>query len=197
MKKQLVVGLEAGLILALTSGMAMAIPYTGADIELLGNETSARESDNNWRDLANGAIGNPYGDEWIEYTAYLTVGSWNVGLNVTNFEGYLGTDGWYPFFEIGINEDPNYSLNITASDTEVFFGFINVDIASAGDYTVRYTWLNDQNNTNIEPHRDANLEVTTAFFDQVAPNPVPEPATMLLFGTGLIGLAGCRLRKNR
>ncbi|MEN8141762.1 MAG: PEP-CTERM sorting domain-containing protein [Thermodesulfobacteriota bacterium] len=39
--------------------------------------------------------------------------------------------------------------------------------------------------------------VDNILLDAEAPEPIPEPATMLLFGTGLASLAGSRLRKNK
>ena len=67
-----------------------------------------------------------------------------------------------------------------------------VDIDAADDYIVRYTWLNDQ----YQPPLDANIEIGAAFFDNTATAPVPEPATLLLFGSGLIGVAGMLGRRR-
>lgn len=40
-------------------------------------------------------------------------------------------------------------------------------------------------------------EAGTASDSEQGPNPVPEPATMLLFGTGVAGLAGSRFRRRK
>jgi len=50
--------------------------------------------------------------------------------------------------------------------------------------------------TNATGHHQYEME--TNFNDSVCvPASVPEPTTMLLFGTGLAGLAGSRIRRKK
>lgn len=83
-----------------------------------------------------------------------------------------------------------------------------------------FNWRLEKNATNLIVFIDGNLiadyqdstfananfkfglsfgEDSQGYFDNVVINtaPIPEPATILLFGTGLAGLIGTRLRKKK
>jgi hypothetical protein len=196
MKKLVAVAMAASVLLV-TPLMCHALPFADPDIYLKGNEYTAISTNpgQNWTTNPDGSISNLYAGQWVEYSAYLAVGNWNIGLDVIN-QGNLGT-GWYNEFQV-YNGLTNTVFTIPASDTEVFNGYFNTDITTAGTYRVRYTWKNDKWVPGTsQGDIDANIRIIGAFFDDPpATNAVPEPATLLLLGSGLLGLGLMRNRKK-
>jgi len=82
-------------------------------------------------------------------------------------------------------------LGLTASANVTPYLDTNINFAE-----YEYTLTNDKWGGKGGP-LDVNIQVTGAFFDNTGTPEAPEPATMLLLGTGLVGLAGVARRKQK
>ena len=184
MKKALI-GLSGMLLLFGTVSVAGATPITFTDITTFTatGTNSSEDLDGYGGDYVNKLEG--VGD-WVKWThkydfipAVDTVLSGNLSIYLIDDEA--DNRWWKKELAFGWAEDGTWDLGEV--NTDIYSYDVSAKFLADGEFTIKL--MSVGGDFYIDK---SELEITY--------KPVPEPATMLLFGAGLVGLAGIHRKKR-
>ncbi len=199
MKKQLLTSLATGLLLVGMSGFASAETY-GFDTNPTTGDLITFDGALYWNDVGGGhaSIGNYFTGGSILFAEPTQVVGFD--LNALPWEGFTPSSlqnmkiGDVTIRAYDDEDDMLWSTDVNLTGYDTWDNWLNVSVGT-DELISKITLIPEHTGSIGDSHSGFwpsidNLEYDTA-------SPVPEPATMLFVGAGLIGLAGTVRRKNR